>query len=125
MNMMAKETSEERKKRFKSMTSNERKTLIREKMKVQGLKEGSGVPGKDLSSYDRDEIWEMIQVTSCFAEMQTKPSTIEAKTPNKKKSLIAWILIAMALVGVTVLYHKQYPSPGTRSELSVEGMFAD
>ena len=94
-------------------------------MKAEGLQEGSGVPGKDLSSYDRDEVWDLIQVTSCFPEMQAKPKTIRAKAPSKKKSLITWILIALALTGGMILYYRQYPSPDTRRELSVEGIFAD
>ncbi len=60
------ETDAERKKRFQSMSSAERRILIREKMKAQGLEEGSGVPGKDLSSYDEDEIWDLIQILSSF-----------------------------------------------------------
>ncbi len=123
--MTTKESNEERKERFKAMSSADRKALIRAKMKAEGLQEGSGVPGKDLSSYDRDEIWDLIQVTSCFSEMQTKPTTIRAKAPSKKKSLITWILIALALTGGMVLYYRQYPSPDTRRELSVDGMFAD
>ena len=123
--MTTKESNEERKERFKAMSSTERKALIRIKMKAEGLQEGSGVPGKNLSSYERDEIWDLIQVTSCFPEMQTKPRTMKPKAPSQKKSLIAWILIALALTGGMVLYYKQYPSPDTRRELSVDGMFAD
>ena len=123
--MATKESREERKNRFKTMSSAQRKALIRAKMKAEGLQEGSGVPGKDLSSYDRDEVWDLIQVTSCFPEMQAKPKTIRAKAPSKKKSLITWILIALALTGGMVLYYRQYPSPDTRRELSVEGIFAD
>ena len=105
--MKIKEISEERKERFKAMSSNERKALIREKMKAQGLEEGSGVAGKDLSSYEQDEIWDLIQVTSCFSEMQSKPRTIKPKAPNKKKSSIAWILIAIALTNGMVFYLQQ------------------
>ena len=123
--MATKESNEERKERFKAMSSTERKALIRAKMKAKGLQEGSGVQGKDLSSYDRDEIWDLIQVTSCFPEMQTKPRRMRAKAPSKKKSLITWILIALALTGGMVLYYRQYPSPDTSRELSVDGMFGD
>ena len=70
--MSNQETPEERKERFKAMSSAERKALIREKMSLEGLEEGSGVRGKGLSSYDRDEVWDLIRVTSCFPEMQTK-----------------------------------------------------
>ena len=65
-------TQEESKKQLKAMPSSKRKALIREKLQAQGLKEGSGVSGKDLSSYDQNEIQEIIQVTSCFPEMQLK-----------------------------------------------------
>ena len=123
--MAINESSEETKERFKAMSSADRKALIRAKMKAEGLQEGSGVPGKDLSSYDRDEIWDLIQVTSYFPEMQTKSRKIKSKAPSKKESLIAWILIAIALTSGMVLYYGQYPSPETRKELSVDGMFAD
>ena len=123
--MATKESNEERKERFKAMSSADRKALIRSKMQVKGLQEGSGVPGKDLSSYDRDEIWDLIQVTRCFPEIQTKPRAMKPKTPSKKKSLIGWILIAITLTGGMALYYRQYPSPETRRELSVGGMFAD
>ena len=123
--MTTKESNEERKERFKAMSSTERKALIRAKIKAKGLQEGSGENGKDLSSYDRDEIWDLIQVTRCFPEMQTKTRTIKAKAPSKKKAVIAWILIALALTGGMVLYYRQYPSPETRRELSADGMFAD
>ena len=123
--MATKESREERKERFKAMSSADRKALIRAKMKAEGLQEGSGVVGKDLSSYERDEMWDLIQVASSFPEMRTKPRIMKAKAPDKKKSLIAWILIALALTSGMVLYYRQYPSPETRMELSVDGMFAD
>ena len=63
------ETPEERTKRFQTMSSYQRKALLRQKMQAQGLVEGSGV--KPLSSYDTDEVWELIQITSCFPQMQT------------------------------------------------------
>ena len=91
--MASKENSQERKERFMSMSSAERQALIRAKMKAEGLQEGSGVRGKDLSSYDRDEIWDLIQVTSFFPEMQIKPRGKQTKVPSKRKSLIDWILM--------------------------------
>ena len=69
--MTNKETSQERKERFKAMSSFDRKSLIREKMKLEGLEEGSGVEGKNLSCYDRREICDLIRIISCFPEMQT------------------------------------------------------
>ena len=46
------ESREERKKRFKSLSSEERKKLIRKKLELQGLTEGSGVKEENQSSYD-------------------------------------------------------------------------
>ncbi len=60
------ETAEERKKRFKSLSSKERKKLIRQKLKMQGLTEGSGVSEKDQSDYDKNEVINLILLTSCF-----------------------------------------------------------
>tara|TARA_Y100001968_G_C19451262_1_gene768823 strand:+ start:5882 stop:6088 length:207 start_codon:yes stop_codon:yes gene_type:complete len=63
---LTKETSEERKARYKSMSSSERIELIRSKMKTLGLKEGSGVPN---ATYDSDEIWDLILVASCLKDL--------------------------------------------------------
>ena len=60
------ESSEERKKRFKSLSSAERKMLIRKKLELQGLIEGSGVREKDQSSYDKEEMLDLILLTRCF-----------------------------------------------------------
>ncbi len=65
--MTKQETLEERKLRFKAMSSYERKALLREKMKAEGLEEGSEV--KPLSAYDREEIWNLIEITSCFPKI--------------------------------------------------------
>ncbi len=123
--MANQEKPQERHKRFKAMSSKERKALIREKMKVEGLVEGSGVPGKDLSSYDRGEVRDLIKVTSCFPEMQSKRNLRQSRLPNKKKLLAAWILLLIALVSGVSLYSKQYPSLEMRRELSVDGLFWD
>tara|TARA_Y100001968_G_scaffold301431_1_gene313690 strand:- start:193 stop:405 length:213 start_codon:yes stop_codon:yes gene_type:complete len=66
--MRNQETPEERKNRFKSMSSAERKTLIRAKMKAAGLEEGSGVSG---ATYDENDVWDLIRITSCLTNMQT------------------------------------------------------
>ncbi len=66
------ETPEERTKRFQAMSSCQRQVLLRQKMKAQGLVEGSGV--KPLSTYDTDEVWDLIQITSCFPDMQGNSS---------------------------------------------------
>jgi len=60
------ESREERKKRFKSLSSAERKMLIRKKLDLQGLIEGSGVREKDQSSYDKEEMIDLILLTRCF-----------------------------------------------------------
>ena len=60
---------EERAKRFKSMSSIERRKLILEKMKAKGIEVGSGVPKK---KYDREEIYELINIASCFPELRDK-----------------------------------------------------
>ena len=114
------ETPEERTKRFQAMSSYQRQDLLRQKMKAQGLLEGSGV--KPLSSYDTNEVWDLIQITSCFTEMQVKSSGIKGKAPKKQKSLMAWILIAIALTFGMLFYYQQYPSAETRRELSVDGI---
>ena len=57
---------EERKKSYKSLSSAERKILIRKKLKQQGLTEGSGVREKDQSSYDKEEMIDLILLTRCF-----------------------------------------------------------
>ena len=60
------ESREERKKRFKNLSSAERKMLIRKKLELQGLTEGSGVREKDQSSYDKEEMIDLILLTRCL-----------------------------------------------------------
>ena len=60
------ESREERAKRFKSLSSEERKKLIRKKLELQGLTEGSGVREEDQSSYDKEEMTDLILLTRCF-----------------------------------------------------------
>tara|TARA_Y100000589_G_C27026713_1_gene577257 strand:- start:605 stop:808 length:204 start_codon:yes stop_codon:yes gene_type:complete len=62
---------EERRKIFKSMTSEERQKLILKKMKAKGIKVGSGVPNKD---YDSKEVNELISIANCFPELRDKLS---------------------------------------------------
>tara|TARA_Y100001968_G_C19101592_1_gene592794 strand:- start:25 stop:243 length:219 start_codon:yes stop_codon:yes gene_type:complete len=67
MNQMRnKESTKERKKRFQRLSSQERKKLIRKKLKMQGLKEGSGLRAKDQSYYDKAEMIDLILLTSCL-----------------------------------------------------------
>jgi len=60
------ESREERRKRFKNLSSAERKMLIRKKLELEGLTEGSGVREKDQSSYDKEEMIDLILLTRCF-----------------------------------------------------------
>ncbi len=60
---------EERTKRFKSMSSMQRKELILKKMKERGIVAGSGIPNK---KYDSKEVYELIQITNCFPELREK-----------------------------------------------------
>ena len=57
---------EQRIKRFKSLSSEERKLLIRKKLELQGLTEGSGLKKKDQSYYDKEEMTDLIILTRCF-----------------------------------------------------------
>ncbi len=66
--MTKNETPEERKARFRALSSDERKSLIKKKLKAQGLREGSGVLGKDLSSYNKEEIIDLILITKCVSK---------------------------------------------------------
>ena len=123
--MSPQETPKERKKRFKEMSSNDRKDLIRKKMKKEGLIEGSGVSGKDLSSYDRNEIWDLIQVTQCFSEIKKENGSTKSKRTNKKKSLLGWILFFLVTACGVGMYFTQYPNLEIRRELSIDGIFLD
>jgi len=60
------ESRKERKERFKSLSSAERKKLIRKKLELQGLTEGSGVSEKDQSSYEKEEMVDLILLTRCL-----------------------------------------------------------
>ena len=60
---------EELTKRFKSMTSRERKELILKKMKAKGIVVGSGIPNK---KYDSKEVYELIHIAKSFPELRKK-----------------------------------------------------
>ena len=60
---------EELTKRFKSMSSSQRKALILKKMKSTGIEVGSGIPNK---KYDSKEVFELIQIANCFRELRDK-----------------------------------------------------
>ena len=54
-------------KRFNSMSSSERQSLILKKMKAKGIEVGSGVPNKE---YNSEEVYELIQIANCFPELR-------------------------------------------------------
>ena len=56
-------------KKFKSMSSLERKALILKKMKALGIEVGSGIHNK---KYDNKEIYELIHIAKCFPELRKK-----------------------------------------------------
>ena len=60
---------EERTKRFKSMSSIQRRELILKKMKERGIEVGSGIPNK---KYDSKEVYELILIANCFPELREK-----------------------------------------------------
>ena len=60
---------EERKKRFKSLSSIQRQRLILKKMKEKGIEVGSGIPNK---KYDSEEVYELIYIANCFPELREK-----------------------------------------------------
>ena len=60
---------EERGKKYKSMSSQERQELILKKMKAKGIEVGSGVPNK---KYDSEEVYELIHIANCFPELREK-----------------------------------------------------
>ncbi len=59
----------ERRKKYKSMSSQERQELILKKMKAKGIEVGSGVQNK---KYDSKEIYELIHIANCFSELREK-----------------------------------------------------
>ena len=60
---------EAKRKKYKSMTSQERQELILKKMKNKGIEVGSGVPNKQ---YDSQEVYELIHIAKCFPELREK-----------------------------------------------------
>jgi len=60
---------EERTKRFKSMSSLQRRELILKKMKERGIEVGSGIPNK---KYDSKEVYELICISNCLEELREK-----------------------------------------------------
>ena len=60
---------EEIRKKYKSMTRQERQELILKKMKAKGIEVGSGVPDK---KYDSEEVYKLIHIANCFPELREK-----------------------------------------------------
>ena len=60
---------EERRKKYKSMSSKERQELILKKMKAKGIEVGSGVPNK---KYDSKEVYELIHIANSLPELRKK-----------------------------------------------------
>ena len=60
---------QERAKKFKSLSSRERRTMILKKMKAKGIEIGSGIPNK---KYDNKEVYELIHISKCFPELREK-----------------------------------------------------
>ena len=60
---------EERLKRYKSMSSMQRRDLILKKMKDRGIEVGSGIPNK---RYDNKDIYELIHIANCFPKLRNK-----------------------------------------------------
>ena len=56
---------------FRSMTSDQRKKIILEKMKAKNIKVGSGVPNKTYFR-ESEEVNELIRITNCFPEFRNR-----------------------------------------------------
>ena len=56
---------------FRSMTSDQRKELILQKMKAKNIKVGSGVPNKTYYEQSK-EVNELIKIASCFPELRNR-----------------------------------------------------
>ena len=63
---------EERRKKYKSMTSLQRQELILKKMEAKGIELGSGVPNK---KYNSEEVYELIHISNFFPELREKKVT--------------------------------------------------
>ena len=76
---------EERIKKFKSMSSNERQELILKKMKAIKIEIGSGIPNK---KYDSSEVYELIHIANFFPELREKKSKKRFNTFSLKKEFL-------------------------------------
>ena len=64
---------EERRKKYKLMSSQERQELILKKMKAKGIEVGSGVPNK---KYESEEVYDLIHIANCFPELREKDNNL-------------------------------------------------
>ena len=60
-----------RKEFFRSLTSDQRKRLIIDKMRAKNIKVGSGVPNKTYYKQS-EEVNELIRIANCFPELRNK-----------------------------------------------------
>ena len=60
---------EERRKKHKSMSRQERQVLILKKMNDKGIEVASGVPNK---KYDSEEVYKLNHIANCFPELREK-----------------------------------------------------
>ena len=75
------------------MNSDQRKTLILEKMNAKNIIVGSGVPNRSYSK-ESEEVNELIRITNCFPELRIK---------NKK-----WNLLNLQILIKLINYQKIY-----------------
>ena len=61
---------------FRSMSSDQRKKLILEKMKNKNIRVGSGVPNKTYGKQS-EEVSELIRITNCFPELRNKNKNVK------------------------------------------------
>ena len=58
---------EERRKKYQSISSQERQKIILKKMKAKGIEVGSGVRNKN---YDSSEVYELIRIANFIPELR-------------------------------------------------------
>ena len=73
---------------FRSMSSEQRKKLILEKMKAKNIKVGSGVPNKNYYRQS-EEVNDLIRIVNCFPELRNK---------NKKWNLVNPLILINLLI---------------------------
>ena len=66
--------NEDRRKKYKSMSSQERQELILKKMKAIEIEVGNGVPN---NNYNSEEVYELSHITNCFPELREKANKVK------------------------------------------------